>query len=118
MSKDSSFLYTGSQANSSSSERLAKRAEKKRAESEQRAAIRSQLRPAAEIIFGMIESEKSTIMSITSIDTSVDSDELALELRARKRYITYLNNLKTLFERALREPTTEDDADMPDGWRR
>lgn len=99
---DSSDLYTGSNSGSFGNYRATKL--KKKA-SEEKQVKKGKLVPAYELIIGAINKEIEDVKNIEFllVDVQTPEEHLKAELVARRRYIGYLNNLKSTIKNALKE---------------
>lgn len=104
--RDDSVLYTGANSASLSVE---KEQPVRREAHQEKQEKRAKLLPAAQLVMDAIDKEKVRVRDIRELDVeNMFADEhFKAELMARKKYITYLENLKNHMENVLREHKKE-----------
>lgn len=100
MPRNDKTLYSGMTSVSASIVRE-KRAEVKQETKE----VLSKLKPALELITGLIDNEKKKVRNIEYFDIeNMDPKEgYGIELMARKKYLKYLSKLQMMVDKAFKE---------------
>lgn len=107
MSRDDSILHTGATSASFASpkevEVKAKQAEAK----EKRREVGHKLKPAGEVVLGLIANQKDKIKSIEEfgVEDMVTEEHFKSEVMARKKFYQYLLTFEQEIKNKLKEPS-------------